>query len=260
MSTLLRQLKPYSYQIFLLLLIPVAFWLDVHTKTLLLQHLLGLAAWVVLFVATRFSPPSERRQIWVMVGVATCVEIWGSLIWGIYRYRLGNVPMFVPPGHGLVYLFALRSARTPVMLRHKTLIKNGALAGATAWALFGLTLEPLLFHRLDVTGALFWPIFLWFMRKPSASVYAAAFLVTSFLELWGTSLGNWAWQVSAPVTQIPTGNPPSVIAAGYCVMDFIALQIAAMLPPAGILTRVLAHTRLRPAPVEARPVSEEALA
>ena len=36
--------------------------------------------------------------------VATCAEVVGSIIWGVYTYRLENLPSFVPPCHGLVYL------------------------------------------------------------------------------------------------------------------------------------------------------------
>jgi hypothetical protein len=228
----------------LLGLIPLAFWLDIHTCTIAQQDVLGACAWVVLFICTRFSSPTERRQVWIMVGIATCVEVWSSIVWGIYRYRFGNVPMFVPPGHGLVYLFALRTARTPAFLRHPKAAVRLGLICATLWAIGGVTLEPLLLHRLDLLGLLWWPLFIWFMRKPSAPVYAAAFFITSYLEMWGTHLGNWAWQVYAPVSHIPTGNPPSVIAAGYCLMDYWSLTIAALLPPAGFVLRWL-QTRRR---------------
>jgi hypothetical protein len=229
LQTLTARLSPYVYNIFLLGLIPIAFIADVHTSSVWQQHLLGVGAWIILIVATRFSPKTERSQVWAMVAVSTCVEVWSSVVWGIYRYRYHNVPMFVPPGHGLVYLFALRAARTPIMLTFGRQAKYLALGAATTWMVFGLTLEPLLLHRVDVTGALFWPLFVWFMRKPSATIYAAAFFITSYLELWGTGIGNWSWQVLAPISHIPSGNPPSVIAAGYCVMDFTSIAIAARL-------------------------------
>jgi hypothetical protein len=242
----LRLIAPYWYNLFLLVLIPVALGLDARTTSVSAQDVLGAGAWIILVVCTRFSPKTERRQVWIMVGVSTCVEVWSSVVWGIYRYRLHNVPMFVPPGHGLVYLFALRAARTPLFLKHGKAAKNCALAVATGWMLFGLTLEPLLLHRWDLTGALFWPLFVWFMRRPSAPVYAAAFFVTSYLELFGTNFGNWTWQVLAPVSHIPSGNPPSVIAAGYCVMDFTSIRLAARLGAGQVLPRLLAHVRGKP--------------
>jgi len=242
----LAALRPYTFQIFLFVLIPVAFFLDIHTQNVLQQDILGLCCWLILFTSTRFSTPHERRQVWCMVAVATCIEIWSSMIWGVYRYRFGDVPLWVPPGHGLVYLFALRAARTPFLRRHGRQFSRVALGAATAWALAGMTVEPLVWHRLDLLGALWWPLFAWFMRKPSAPVYAAAFVATSYLELWGTHIGNWAWQTYAPITHIASGNPPSVIAAGYCLMDFTAIWIASSLPSGPLWRRL----RLRPAPVE----------
>ena len=247
-STRLGRILPYTYLYFLLALIPIAFFADVHTSSVLQQHVLGVFAWLILVGATRFSPPTERRQVWIMVAVASAVEVWSSLVWGIYRYRYDNVPMFVPPGHGLVYLFALRSARTPLLLRYGKEFSRIALVGATGWALFGLAVEPFLLGRLDLTGAMFFPIFVWFMRKPSAPIYAAAFFVTSYLELWGTGFGNWAWQVYAPVSHIPTGNPPSVIAAGYCVMDYMSLRLAAKVPEHGMWAIILQRAGLRRPP------------
>jgi hypothetical protein len=242
------RLSPYKYHIFLLVLIPTAFILDIHAQSILQQDVLGVGAWIILAACTRFSTPTERRQVWIMVGIATCVEIWSSIIWGIYRYRLGNLPWFVPPGHGLVYLFALRAARTPIMIRHgKTAIRM-AMVCATGWALGGITLEPLLMGRLDLLGAIWWPVFVWFMRKPSAPVFAAAFFVTSYLELWGTHIGTWAWQVYAPVSNIPTGNPPSVISAGYCLMDFLSITVATALPATGVWSVLMSKLRLRTRP------------
>ena len=68
------------------------------------QSLLGIAAWVALILALRGISPLLRAQALVVVVVATFAEVVGSLIWGVYTYRLENLPSFVPPCHGLVYL------------------------------------------------------------------------------------------------------------------------------------------------------------
>jgi hypothetical protein len=180
-----------------------------------------------LFLATRFSPPNERRQVWSMVGIATCVELLSSMVWVLYSYRWGNVPLFVPSGHGLLYLFALRAARAPLMVNHGRSVGYVALGCATLWAIGGLVVGSFT-GRPDVLGALLWPIFVWLMRKPSAAVYTASFFVTSILELLGTGFGNWTW--AGTVTHLPAGNPPSVIAGGYCVLDLASAKAASFLP------------------------------
>jgi len=121
-----------------------------------------------------------------MVGIATCVELFLSLVWGLYQYRWGNVPLFVPPGHGLLYLFALRATRTPLMLDRGSTVKHLALACATLWAVGGLSVAPFILGRVDVFGALFLPILVVLMRRPRALVYAATFFIAVELELVGS--------------------------------------------------------------------------
>ena len=49
------------------------------------------------------------------------------------------------------------------------------------------------------------------------------FLVVSYLEVLGTSLGTWTWQAHDPTGLVPVGNPPSGIAGGYAWFDAAAL-------------------------------------
>ncbi|TMD03814.1 MAG: hypothetical protein E6J02_13485 [Chloroflexi bacterium] len=154
-----RALRPYALQIGFSLYIPFVLFVDGRITTIYEQYALGLLTFAVLFLAASLSPSAERRQVWLCVLVATGFEIFGSLIWGLYRYRFHNVPLYVPPGHGLVYLFGLTWARLPVMARHGRLLNRLALAAATCWALAGLTVLPALTGRLDVAGALCLPWF-----------------------------------------------------------------------------------------------------
>ena len=168
-------------------------------------------------------------QVWTCVLVATGFEIFGSLVWGIYRYRLHNLPLFVPPGHGIVYLFGLLAAQTPVVQRYGRRVAYAVLGAASIWAALGLTMLPLLTGRLDIQGALCLPVFAYFLlRSPRWPLFAAVFLIVSELEICGTSFGNWYWMPVAPWTHISSGNPPSVIAGGYCVIDGSVLLLLAV--------------------------------
>lgn len=75
------------------------------------QLLLGAATWVFLLAVARSLPPERRAQVAIVVVAATCAELTGSIIWGVYSYRLGNLPSFVPPAHGLVYMTGLSISR-----------------------------------------------------------------------------------------------------------------------------------------------------
>ena len=190
------------------------------------QYLLGAMTFSVLYLAALKAPREQRAQVWTCVAVATCFEIVGSLVWGVYRYRLGNLPLFVPPGHGIVYLFGLLAAQTPVVMRHGRRVAYFVLAAAGGWALAGVTVMPAVTGRVDVQGALCLPVFAYFLlRSPRWPLFAAIFIIVSELEICGTSFGNWYWMPVAPWTHIPSGNPPSVIAGGYCVIDASVLLL-----------------------------------
>jgi hypothetical protein len=54
-------------------------------------------------------------------------------------------------------------------------------------------------------------------------VYLAAFFITTWLELIGTEVGTWKWAAIDPVLNLPQGNPPSGVAAWYCLVDAVAI-------------------------------------
>jgi len=118
------------------------------------------------------------------------------------RTRLHNLPLFIPPAHGLVYLSGIALA---LLVRERAVVAVAAVA-AIAWGLAGLTVLP----HLDVAGAIGVPllcVFLW--RSRFRAAYAGVFLVVAALELYGTSIGTWRWATHLPGLDIPDGNPPS---------------------------------------------------
>jgi hypothetical protein len=243
------RLRPYWLHAYLLTYTPLLLVADSRITSIWQQYGLGALTFAVLWLCTQRLPRSQRTQVWVCVLVATGFEIFGSLIWGVYRYRWHNVPLYVPPGHGLVYLFGLTAAATPVFQRHGRRAAYVLLAICMAWSLAGLTILGALTGRVDVQGALCLPVFAYcVMRSPRYALFAAIFVATTDLELAGTWAGDWRWLSMAPWDHVPSGNPPSAIAGGYSVIDgSVALVMAA-------LTRLKV---LRPVPV-AEPVTVEA--
>ncbi len=190
------------------------------------QLVLGAVTCVVLLAALVPLAPLARAQALGVVAFATIGEVTGSLVWGVYRYRLHNLPLFIPPAHGLVYLSGLALA---AWVRPRVLVWCAGV-GAVVWGLLGLGVLP----RLDVAGAFGVPllcVFLW--RSRSRSVYAGVFLVVAALELYGTSIGTWRWARELPGLGIPDGNPPSGVASGYVWFDVMAMLIAPWLVSLG---------------------------
>jgi len=183
------------------------------------QLALGAATWVVLLAALRPLPGLARAQALGVVAFATVGELTGSLIWGVYHYRLHNLPLFIPPAHGLVYLSGVALAGIVPARRLVAL----AAAGASAWGLAGLSVLP----RLDLAGAFGVPLLLAFLwRSRFRAAYAGVFVVVAALELYGTSIGTWRWATHLPGTGIADGNPPSGVASGYVWFDVMALLVA----------------------------------
>jgi hypothetical protein len=207
------------------------------------QVTLGATTSLVLAALLRRETPLVRAQTLVVVALATCVEYTFSPLLEAYVYRIHTVPLFVPPGHGLVYLAALALGRTPLMRAwRRPLVALTVLVGA-AWAASGLL--GLVDGRHDVLGAFWFACLLGFLAwGPNRGLYVGAFAVVSYLELLGTGLGTWAWAPSDPVLHvIGQGNPPSGAAGGYGWFDLYALLLA---PYVLRLAGLADHLRDRP--------------
>ena len=192
-----------------------------HYATYPEQLALGALTWLVLFAALSRVPVERRAQALGVVCFATVGEVTGSLLWGVYHYRLHNLPLFVPPAHGLVYLTGLSVAAA--CRNHVRTLVTGAATIAAAWGLAGLTVLP---HR-DVAGAVGVPLLLLFLwRGRNRAIYAGVFLVVAALELYGTAIGTWHWARDLPGLGIPDGNPPSGVASGYVWFDVMAMLVA----------------------------------
>jgi hypothetical protein len=213
------------------------------------QLVLGTITAAVLLAVLRPLGPALRAQTLVVVAVATVGELIGSIVWGLYTYRLENLPAFVPPAHGLVYLGGVALSR--LAAGRPRLLVGAALAAVLAWGAAGVTVLP----RADVSGALGAAgLAIFLLRGRAPAVYAGVFAVVAALELYGTALGTWTWAATAPGTPISQGNPPSGIAAGYVVFDIAALALAPTL--LAITAWTAARTRGAPAlplPDPARP-------
>jgi hypothetical protein len=202
------------------------------------QLLIGAATWVALLAACVPLTPEGRARVLIVVIVATCAEILGSIVIGAYEYRLGNLPAFVPPGHGLVYLAGLRISRCEPVRRHRRAFLGVVIAIVAAWGLAGLAL----LGRADVLGAVCAALLIYVLAGGRApTLYAGVFIMVALLELYGTAIGSWTWAGAVPGTPVPSGNPPSGIAGVYVLFDIAAIALAPRL-----LSAVEACRRLRP--------------
>jgi hypothetical protein len=187
------------------------------------QLLLGAATWLILIASCAHLGREDRARALLVVVVATCAEILGSIVLGAYTYRLENLPAFVPPGHGLVFLAGLAISRSEPVRRHPRAFLGVVIGLIAAWGSAGL----IVLGRTDVLGAITGALLIYvLLRGRAATVYAGVFLMVGFLEIYGTSIGAWHWAATAPDTPLPVGNPPSGIAGIYVLFDIAAIALA----------------------------------
>jgi len=191
-------------------------WADIHVE-LPGQFAIGAAVWALFLALIAPLPAAERRLYLACVAIATAGELFLSLGWGLYTYRLGNVPMFVPPGHALMLMLGLSLAR-----RMPETAARAILGGAGVYTLLAAL------SGLDTLAV---PLYLLLMVSVLAlpahrRLLATSFVLTLTLELYGTTLGNWFWPREVPWVGLVTTNPPAIAGAFYCTLH--ALVIGSM--------------------------------
>jgi len=241
-------LRPYGMHAFLLAYTVVLLFVDGRFAARGVQAALGLLTFAVLVVCVTRLEGRQRLAALICVPVATLFEVFGSLIWGGYHYRFGNIPLYVPPGHALVYVFGITAAALPFVRRRPQVFRGGVLAVAAAWAVAGVTIFPLTGHRSDVVGLTLLPLLaVCILRTRRGTMFAAIFIAVATLEIAGTLAGDWTWEAHAPWSGMPSGNPPSAIAAGYAVIDGTVVLVAE--------AALFALLRLRRRPAPATPAT-----
>jgi hypothetical protein len=187
------------------------------------QAVVSAAAWIVCAALWARSPAPARRSLAACLVFATAGEAFLSLAWGLYRYRLGNIPLFVPPGHVLLFFLGTQIARR-IPERGEWAVAALALPVVALFAWSGRdTLGPLLY-------ALFLAC-LWI--SPSRRLYATMFVLSLLMELYGTWMGNWTWSARVPWLGLAAANPPLAAGAFYCVLDLLVVAAATSLERTG---------------------------
>ena len=205
------------------------------------QPVVSVWTWLLFGVLLWSSTSRIRTELIACVLIAGTGEMVCALLWGAYEYRLGNVPLFVPPGHALLYWLGVQLAGACSPTWQKRLVK-ATLLGATALAV-GLAVPGL--DRLSVALVALLGVCVWRGRDPA--LYAVMFWLALTMELYGTALGNWYWQPITPYIGLNTLNPPFAAGVFYAVLDVLVAAVARRVP---MLTEAPQPSQIVPAPVE----------
>ncbi len=201
------------------------------------QAVVSAAAWVVCAALWVRSDARQRPALAACLLFATAGEAFLSLGWGLYQYRLGNLPLFVPPGHVLLFYLGTQVARR--------------IPERRAWWVAALALPVVALFAWgggDTLGPLLYALFLACMwLSPSRSLYATMFVLSLAMELYGTWEGNWAWSARVPWLGLTAANPPLAAGAFYCVLDLLVVTAMRALdaPALGRTLRTVPLSRLQ---------------
>ena len=181
-------------------------------------------AWVFLR-----TDSAERRRLIVCVIVAALGECFLGFVWGLYEYRLGNLPLFIPPGHALVFAAGTRMAR---------------FVPSSAPALIGFALAPFclvgLLRGVDTQGPFWYLLLIFFLtRGADRRFYAGMFLFALAVESYGTSLGAWRYFSQEHWFGLRTiTSPPLWTGVFYCTLDALVAGITGFPRSRTVFSRV----------------------
>jgi hypothetical protein len=180
------------------------------------QPVVSLWAWTALAIVASLSTPDERLELAACVALATAGELFLKDVWGLYAYRLGNLPLFIPPGHALVFASASRLSRiAPAALPAVVTTVFAAVVGAGAW------------RGTDTLGVLWFAVYLAYLaRAANRSLCASLFIFALGIETYGTALGGWRYFTVEPWFGLTTTNPPVWIGAVYCTLEGLVRAVS----------------------------------
>ncbi|MBR7887929.1 hypothetical protein J9B83_03160 [Marinomonas sp. A79] len=157
------------------------------------------------------------------VGLAYLGEVVFALWLGMYEYRLGNVPFYVPLGHSLVYAAVFYLHKERCVQKYKKPLTTILYGVMVVYSSLWLWLDQ------DRFGFLCTLVILLLLRKKTGYelFFLIMFFMVVYLELLGTYFGSWTWPDTwfATVSFITSSNPPSGISMFYFGFDIGCLWL-----------------------------------
>ncbi|NIJ45225.1 putative secreted protein [Wenyingzhuangia heitensis] len=205
----------------LMLIILVGLLID---SEFIAQHYFKNAQWinnigvVSLFISLYLKAPSRtKEQLIYAVLIAIIGEYLFSILLGMYAYRLGNIPHYIPVGHAILFLYVYNFCKKSKVRAYRKNIEK-----TLTIAIVAISLYYLIFKQ-DVYGFLLTLMVFYFLRKyPKEKLfYLTMYSVIVYTELIGTALNCWKWPSIAfgKFEFLPSANPPIGISLFYFGLD-----------------------------------------
>jgi len=212
--------------IFVMLMIPTGLYLDSITISSLspwgqtAANIIMIISYLMIY---RTAPRKLQKIMFYGLFIALAGEVLFSLVLGMYEYRLENIPVYVPPGHAIIYACVYYFIREPGVIKYQPAIEKLLLAFAIAYGIFWLV------YANDVYGfiCLIALLVIYKHYTNSRLFLLSMYAVVAYLEQIGTLYGCWFWPEIAfnSWTWLPSGNPPSAISVFYFTFDIACVKV-----------------------------------
>lgn len=185
---------------------------------------LAILSMLIGFAILYFRAASRIRELMIYAVILGYIgEHLFSVGLGMYTYRLGNVPHYVPPGHAIVLIATIYFCKETVVKVHRKLLEKIITIFILIYA------SLFLIFAGDVFGFVMSLLVIFLLRnKPRERLfYLSMYLAVAFLEIIGTNYGCWYWPETAwdTIPFLKSANPPSGISLFYFLLDLGSLWL-----------------------------------
>jgi len=166
--------------------------------------------------------PDRRLMAIVFVPFSVIGEYIFSLVFEMYSYRLGGVPIYVPFGHAILF-------STGVLIsEHAFVSKYEKQMQPVFISLYIIILGAVVALFQDTLSVIFALVFLWVLRRKGyQTLYFIMGFLVLYIELAGTAWGCWAWKHHIfNISWLQTTNPPVGAFVCYVLADLGVIKIA----------------------------------
>ena len=182
------------------------------------------ALMLIVFAITFFKVTKRlKEQMIFAVLIGFFGEYLFSIALGMYTYRLGNIPHYIPFGHAFVYIAVLCFSKAASIKKHYKSLEKFFVIFIFIYAVI------FLIFKNDVFGFVMTITTLYILRKKPRErlFYLTMYLSVAFLEIVGTYYLCWKWPPIAwnVLEFLPSYNPPSGISLFYFLLDLGTLWL-----------------------------------
>lgn len=172
---------------------------------------------LAFLVMYRRSTPRIKEQMRYAIVLGFIGEYLFSVVLDMYTYRLGNVPLYVPFGHAVVYGRVLSFSKASIIQKYSKEITQFFYIIISLFALGYLYFFNDVFGFIMTLG-----VFAMLIHRPKDRIFfLTMYLVVAVLEIGGTAYSCWVWPDTAfgIFPFLKSHNPPSGISLFYFLLD-----------------------------------------